>query len=63
MLSILQQEVFNKAKKVLKVGNWYNGVCLYDFPTDEEIEKEGIDNAVSIVYSQTAYWDAPNQGF
>lgn len=58
-LTPLQQQVFDKAKAWLEKEEWYTGVCMDNFPTDEEITKDGIDHAVERVYDETYMWDGP----
>jgi len=57
-LSEKQKEVFRKAKEALQNQSWFKGICMDNFPTDQEIDKEGIEDSVSSVCMETEMWDA-----
>jgi len=54
-----QKEIFELARAKLEKKPWFKGVCLDDFPTDDEIEILGKEECVSIVVDETTLWDAP----
>lgn len=54
----LQQHVFDLAKVKLMKETWYRGVCTDNFPTNAEIERDGVQSAVDYVWFETAYWDS-----
>lgn len=56
-LTPLQQKVFDLAKARMQDQEWFRGVCLNGFPTDDIIEKEGIEDCVDMVVIETEYWD------
>lgn len=58
-LTPLQETVFEAAKAKLESEPWFQGVCIDDFPTDDDI-RENFQWSVIQVEMQTAYWDAPN---
>lgn len=58
-LSELQQRVFDAADGKFSSKPWYKGVCLDNFPSDEEIQ-EDFEGAVTSVYFETAMWDNPD---
>lgn len=53
-----QQKVIAVVKDKLKKYEWFQGVCLNDFPTDAEID-EDFEEAVERVIEETLYWDSP----
>lgn len=57
-LSELQQQVFDHAKAWLEQKPWFKGVSMDDFPTDEEIKRDGVEDSAMGVVMNTAYWDA-----
>ena len=59
MLTPKQQAVANSAKKRLQDKPWFKGVCIDDFPSDQEIDDD-FEGCVSQVELQTAMWDAPD---
>ena len=54
-----QQIVLKIAKEKLEKEDWFDGVCLDNFPTDQDIERDGIESCAESVYYETALWDAP----
>jgi hypothetical protein len=56
-LTKLQTAVFRLAKERLENESWYNGVSMDDFPTNEDIECNGISDSAWDVYYTT--WDEP----
>ncbi len=58
-LTELQQKVFDAARAELKGEPWFQGICMDDFPEDEEI-LEDFDSAVSAVIIETMFWDGPS---
>lgn len=54
-----QIRVFSHAKRWLKKKSWYRGVCMDNFPTDEEI-KNDFRTSVFRVIVETQSWDNPN---
>lgn len=56
----LQQKVFDLAKARMQDQEWFEGVCLNNFPTDDMIVKEGIEDCVDMVVIETEYWDNPS---
>ena len=57
-----QQAVFQAARKLLKREPWYQGVCLDNFPTEEECHAD-FDRSVERVFEETRYWDGyPKRG-
>ena len=63
-LSEKQKEVFKAAKNSLQGKSWYKGICMDNFPTDKEIERDGIESAVQQVCMETEMWDAwDDEGF
>lgn len=58
-LSPLQLSVFEEAKLRLSKFPWFAGVCLDEFPSDEEIE-HSFEDAVISVMMETAFWDDPD---
>ena len=53
-----QEQVFDRAKQMLEGEEWYMGVCMDNFPSDQEIERNGIEESAQSVYCETASWDA-----
>jgi len=51
-----QQKVFDTVKAKLEKEVWYRWVCCYNFPTDQEIDKD-FDCAVARLISETKWWD------
>lgn len=54
----LQNKVFELALKKLEKESWFKGVCMDNFPSDFEIERDGIKHAVDSVWFEAAYWDS-----
>ena len=48
-----------KVRECLQSEPWFRGVCINDFPTDLEIERDGFKSAVETVIMNTQYWDMP----
>jgi hypothetical protein len=59
-LTVTQRRVFNEAKSKLENRPWYVGVCMDNFPSDEQILLVGFKMAVSRVILETAMLDDPN---
>lgn len=58
-LTPLQQKVFDAVKEWGSTKPWFRGVCMDNFPEDDEIESN-FDDAVTGVCFETAMWDDPN---
>lgn len=58
-LTTKQKKVYDKALSMLKHEKWYRGVCMDNFPTDKDIERDGTESCASDVFMETAYWDGP----
>jgi hypothetical protein len=56
-LTELQQKVSDAAKEQLKEYKWFRGVCVNDFPSDQQIS-EDFEGAVTEVAMTTAMWDS-----
>lgn len=56
-LTGLQQQVYNLALFKLQLEPWFRGVCMNYFPTDEDIERDGVNTCADRVYWETHYWD------
>lgn len=54
-----QQEVLTKVKEILSSEDWFVGVCLDNFPSDDEC-RNNFDDAVKSVCFETAMWDDPH---
>lgn len=59
-LTSLQQQVFDLAKSRLKDKPWFRGICGDSIPSDEEIQRNGVECSVVTVEFETAMWDDPN---
>lgn len=57
-----QQAVIEAAAAKLKKNSWFRGVCLDNLPSDEEIDREGFEEAVEALVLDTAFWDGPTIG-
>lgn len=58
-LSESQQKVFDSARQKLKDKKWFRGICLDNFP-DEQDCKDNFDDCVAQVCFETEMWDDPN---
>jgi len=58
-LTHLQQKVFDLAKARMKDQEWFRGVCINNFPTDDIIEQDGVESCVDMVEKITEYNDNP----
>lgn len=56
-----QQQVFDTVKKRIEYEYWFKGVCVDNFPADEEIDKD-FSSAVNNVQMETELWDNPAFG-
>ena len=55
-LTVLQNNIHDLVHENMKDIDGYNGVVIMDFPTDDEINKMGPDEAVQMVQSNTLTW-------
>lgn len=55
----LQEQVKERARLLLQDEPWFRGVCLDNFPTDEDIRRDGVDEHAQQVALETAMWDDP----
>lgn len=53
-----QKRVKDAAEAQLQDKAWFKGICLDNFPTDDEA-KENFEDAVAQVVVETKYWDNP----
>lgn len=54
-----QTKVFKEAKKRLSKYNWFKGVCLDNFPEENDCANNFID-CVNSVILETEMYDNPN---
>lgn len=59
-LTELQKQVFERAREQLKQKDWFRGVCMDDFPSDFDIQRDGVETSATHVMLATAYWDCPD---
>jgi hypothetical protein len=52
----LQQMVYDLAKAELETSDIY-AVCIDNFPSDEDINKNGVVESVHKVVDETWYWE------
>lgn len=52
-----QHHLYREVRARIQDRPWFRGVCLDDFPTDLEIERDR-EAAINCVIDTTAMWDA-----
>lgn len=57
-LTDLQTKVFNEAKRRMQDKLWFSGVCMDNFPSHADIERDGFLASVDAVVMETEMWDA-----
>lgn len=56
----LQWQVIYGAKEVIGAEDWYRGICTDSMPSNLEIRKVGITEAIACLALDSESWDNPN---